>query len=68
VASAAEFSGWLELATARGTNGALSVLHLPGGAELERLAGAGIPVVVIDRPKNPGQASDRSAPPTGRAG
>ncbi len=54
VASAAEFSGWLELATARGTDGALSVLHLPDGAELGRLAGAGIPVVVIDPAEEPG--------------
>ena len=54
VASAAEFSGWLDLASARGTDGALSVLHLPGGEELERLAVAGIPVVVIDPADEPG--------------
>ena len=48
VNSASEFDRWLELATVRGTYGALSVLHLPRGAELQHLAAAGIPVVVID--------------------
>jgi DNA-binding LacI/PurR family transcriptional regulator len=52
--SAAEFDRWLELATVRGTHGALSLLHLPRGAELRQLAAAGIPVVVIDPPEEPG--------------
>jgi DNA-binding LacI/PurR family transcriptional regulator len=45
VGSAEEFDRWLELATLRGTHGALSVVHLPGGEELEQLAAAGIPEV-----------------------
>jgi DNA-binding LacI/PurR family transcriptional regulator len=54
VSSAGDFHRWLELATVRGTHGALSVLHLPRGAELQQLAAAGIPVVVIDPPEEPG--------------
>jgi DNA-binding LacI/PurR family transcriptional regulator len=54
VSSASEFQRWLELATARGTYGALSVLHLPRGAELQQLAAAGIPVVAIDPDEEPG--------------
>jgi DNA-binding LacI/PurR family transcriptional regulator len=54
VSSAAEFRRWLELATVRGTHGALSVLQLPRGAELQQLATAGIPVVVIDPAEEPG--------------
>jgi len=54
VSSASEFQRWLELATVRGTYGALSVLHLPRGAELQHLAAAGIPVVVIDPAEEPG--------------
>jgi DNA-binding LacI/PurR family transcriptional regulator len=54
VGSAEEFDRWLELATVRGTHGALSVVHLPGGAELQQLAAAGIPVVVIDPATEPG--------------
>jgi DNA-binding LacI/PurR family transcriptional regulator len=54
VSSASEFHRWLELATVRGTHGALSVLHLPRGAELQQLAAAGIPVVVIDPAEEPG--------------
>jgi DNA-binding LacI/PurR family transcriptional regulator len=53
IRSAADFDRWLELAVLRGTHGALSVLHMPGGAELERLAAAAIPVVVIDPPAEP---------------
>jgi DNA-binding LacI/PurR family transcriptional regulator len=53
VSSASEFQRWLELATVRGTHGALSVLHLPRGAELQQLAAAGIPVVVIDPAEEP---------------
>ncbi len=54
VSSAEEFRRWLELATARGTYGALSVLALPRGAELRQLAAAGIPFVVIDPAEEPG--------------
>ncbi len=54
VGSPSEFDRWLELATARGTVGALSILHLPHGEELQRLAAAGIPVVVIDPVEEPG--------------
>jgi DNA-binding LacI/PurR family transcriptional regulator len=54
VSSADEFRRWLELAAVRGTIGALSVLHLPRGAELQQLAAAGIPVVVIDPAEEPG--------------
>jgi len=56
VGSAAEFYQWLTQATARGTHGALSVLHLPRGAELKQLAAAGIPVVVIDPAQEPDAA------------
>jgi DNA-binding LacI/PurR family transcriptional regulator len=54
VASPKEFDQWLDLAAARGTEGVLSVLHLPDGGELERLATARIPVVVIDPAEEPG--------------
>jgi DNA-binding LacI/PurR family transcriptional regulator len=54
VSSAEEFDRWLELATVRGTHGALSVVHLPDGAELQQLSVAGIPVVVIDPGAEPG--------------
>ena len=54
VSSASEFHRWLELAAVRGTYGALSVLHLPRGAELQQLTAAGIPVVVIDPAEEPG--------------
>ena len=54
VSSPGQFDRWLELAASRGTHGALSVLHLPRGAELQRLAAAGIPVVVIDPAEEPG--------------
>lgn len=54
VRSAADFDSWLAMATVRGTHGALSVLHLPHGGELQRLATAGIPVVVIDPAEEPG--------------
>jgi DNA-binding LacI/PurR family transcriptional regulator len=54
VRTAAEFTDWLEQATARGTDGALCVLHLPGSRELQRLAAARIPLVVIDPPEEPG--------------
>jgi DNA-binding LacI/PurR family transcriptional regulator len=54
VSSASEFQRWLELVTVRGTYGALSVLHLPRGAELQQMAAAGIPVVVIDPAEEPG--------------
>jgi DNA-binding LacI/PurR family transcriptional regulator len=54
VSSPGEFSRWLETATARGTDGVLSVLTMPGGEELSRLADAGIPAVVIDPTEEPG--------------
>jgi LacI family transcriptional regulator len=54
VSTPREFDRWLELATVRGTHGALSLLHLPRGAELRQLADAGIPVVVIDPAEEPG--------------
>jgi DNA-binding LacI/PurR family transcriptional regulator len=54
VSSPGEFDRWLELATVRGTHGALSVLNLPRGDELRQLAAAGIPVVVIDPADEPG--------------
>jgi LacI family transcriptional regulator len=56
VSSAAGLDRWLAQAVARGTHGALSVLHLPRGAELEQLDAAGIPVVVIDPAEEPGAA------------
>jgi DNA-binding LacI/PurR family transcriptional regulator len=54
VNSPGEFDRWLALAAERGTHGALSLLHLPRGMELQRLADANIPVVVIDPPDEPG--------------
>ena len=48
------FAAWLNRATARGTDGALLVLHLPDSSELQRLAAARIPLVVIDPPEEPG--------------
>jgi LacI family transcriptional regulator len=52
--SPAEFTSWLDRAATRGTDGALCVLHLPDSLELQRLAAARIPVVVIDPPAEPG--------------
>jgi DNA-binding LacI/PurR family transcriptional regulator len=54
VASDADFGHWLDRAAERGTDGVLSVLHLPGPAERGRLDAAGIPLVVIDPPTEPG--------------
>jgi DNA-binding LacI/PurR family transcriptional regulator len=54
VDSPQEFTSWLDRSTARGTDGALCVLHLPGVRELQRLAAARIPLVVIDPPEEPG--------------
>jgi DNA-binding LacI/PurR family transcriptional regulator len=48
------FTAWLDRATARGTDGALLVLHLPDSSELQGLAVARIPLVVIDPPEEPG--------------
>ncbi|HEX3750039.1 MAG TPA: substrate-binding domain-containing protein [Streptosporangiaceae bacterium] len=48
------FTAWLDRATARGTDGALLVLHLPDSSELQGLAAARIPLVVIDPPEEPG--------------
>jgi DNA-binding LacI/PurR family transcriptional regulator len=54
VSSPGEFDRWLDQAVVRGTHGALSVLTLPTGSELEQLTNAGIPVVVIDPAEEPG--------------
>jgi DNA-binding LacI/PurR family transcriptional regulator len=51
--SAAEFTRWFDQATARGTDGVLCVLHLPGRQELQRMAAARIPLVLIDPPEEP---------------
>src|ERR1700722_17667234 len=51
-----EFADWLGRATARGTDGALCVLPLPGSRELHRRAAARIPLVAIDPPVEPGDA------------
>jgi DNA-binding LacI/PurR family transcriptional regulator len=56
VRSPREFADWLDRAAARGTDGALCVLHLPGSLELHRLAAARIPLVAIDPPAEPGDA------------
>ena len=48
------FAAWLDRAAARGTDGALLVLHLPDSSELQGLAAARIPLVVIDPPEEPG--------------
>jgi len=56
VTSPAEFAQWLDRASRRGTGGALCVLRLPGSRELQRLAAARIPLVVIDPPEEPGAA------------
>ena len=56
VHSPREFTDWLDRATARGTDGALCVLHLPGSRALHRLAAARIPLVAIDPPNEPGDA------------
>ena len=48
------FTAWLNRAAARGTDGALLVLNLPDSSELQRLAAARIPLVVIDPPEEPG--------------
>jgi LacI family transcriptional regulator len=54
VSTGAEFSDWLERAARRGTDGVLSVLYLPTAAERARLAGAHIPLIVVDSPTEPG--------------
>lgn len=56
VHSPREFADWLDRATARGTGGALCVLHLPDSRELHRLAAARIPLVAIDPPAEPTNA------------
>jgi DNA-binding LacI/PurR family transcriptional regulator len=56
VHSTPEFADWLDRATARGTDGALCVLRLPGSKELRRLAAARIPLVMIDPATEPGDA------------
>jgi len=67
VDSPGEFTRWVDRAAARGTDGALCVLHLPDSRELQRLAAARIPLIVIDPPEEPGAGIRSSAPPTGRA-
>lgn len=54
VESDTDFASWLDRAAGRGTDGVLSVLHLPGPAGRQRLTSAGIPLVVIDPPTEPG--------------
>ncbi len=54
VDSPAGFTRWLDQAADRGTDGALCVLHLPDSSELQRLAAARVPLVVIDPPEEPG--------------
>jgi DNA-binding LacI/PurR family transcriptional regulator len=54
VHSPQEFDAWLDRATARGTDGVLCVLRLPGRRELHRLAAARIPLVMIDPATEPG--------------
>jgi LacI family transcriptional regulator len=54
VSSPGDFDRWLEAASFRGTHGVLTVLRLPSGTEVARLAAAGIPVVVIDPAEEPG--------------
>jgi len=56
VHSPSEFADWLDRATARGTDGALCVLRLPGSRELRQLAAARIPLVMIDPATEPGDA------------
>jgi len=53
VDSPEEFTRWFDRATARGTDGALCVLHLPGSRELQRMAAAQIPLILIDPPEEP---------------
>jgi DNA-binding LacI/PurR family transcriptional regulator len=53
VHSPREFDDWLDRATARGTDGVLCVLRLPGSRELRRLAAARIPLVMIDPATEP---------------
>lgn len=60
VSTGAEFSDWLERAARRGTDGVLSVLYLPTAPERDRLAGAHIPLIVVDPPTEPGSAGQNS--------
>jgi DNA-binding LacI/PurR family transcriptional regulator len=57
VTSDAEFAHWLQVASARGTLGALSVLKQPGAATLAAMERAHVPLVVIDPPTEPAQPS-----------
>ncbi|HEY0718655.1 MAG TPA: LacI family DNA-binding transcriptional regulator [Streptosporangiaceae bacterium] len=54
VSTGAEFSDWVERAARRGTDGLLSVLYLPAAAGRARLAGAHIPLILVDPPTEPG--------------
>jgi DNA-binding LacI/PurR family transcriptional regulator len=47
------YSRWLDRVAARGTRGVLSVLREPSAADLRKLAGAKIPLVLIDPPREP---------------
>ena len=60
VTSDDEFAAWLKAAVARGTAGALSLLHMPGESMLRRLADERVPLVVIDPPTEPEATSVRS--------
>lgn len=53
VISAADFARWLAIAARRGSDGVLSVLHVPDAETRGRLAAAHIPLVVIDPPTEP---------------
>lgn len=68
VASPAEFTGWLDHAADRGTDGALCVLHLPGSqGSSSGWPRPGSRWSSSTRPPSPATASCRWAPPTGRA-
>ena len=54
VRSPADLAAGLDRIVARGTDGVLTVLHLPRDAALQRLAAASIPLVVIDPAEEPG--------------
>jgi DNA-binding LacI/PurR family transcriptional regulator len=54
VRSPEEFAAVIDRIVARGTDGVLTVLHLPRGPVLERLAAQGVPLVVVDPAEEPG--------------
>jgi DNA-binding LacI/PurR family transcriptional regulator len=51
---------WLDRIVSRGTSGILSVLREPSAADLRQLAGARIPLVLIDPPREPTPQGIRS--------